>query len=181
VNTVVATLYTIFFGTSINISGIGLVIFRTAFMYFYALCNVRLMDKRSTGLLSPFEIIILAILGDILGDPMYGDKPLFHAMVVITTIVFIERMISRATTHNAFVERVITGEPVLLVKHGIMRKKAMARQNISLHELYSLMRLHGVKDITEIEVAYLEPNGSISMIKRSANALGDSELKTTHS
>lgn len=169
-------LYTIFFGSSINLNIVGLIIFRTAFMYFYTLLNVRLMDRRSTGLLSPFDIMVVVILGDVIGSPMYGDKPLFHAMIVITTIVFIEHMISRATVKNSALERVLNGKPILLIRQGVPQQAELIKQSISDDELASLLRLHGIENIHEVELAFLEPNGSISVIKKRSSSVGNNSL-----
>jgi uncharacterized membrane protein YcaP (DUF421 family) len=36
-------------------------------------------------------------------------------------------------------------------------------------EVRSQLRLHGVDDITQVEQAYIEPNGMISLIRRDRN------------
>lgn len=169
-STIASDLYTLFFGVSpLDFKIIGLMIFRTAFMYFYTLLNVRLMDKRSTGLLSPFDIIVIVILGDVIGNPMYGDKPLFHGMIVISTIVFMEHMISKITIKNIGLERIVNGQPVLLIKDGVRQQAELIKQSISDDELSSLLRLHGVNNVHDVKFAYLEPNGSISVIKKQNN------------
>lgn len=176
---VFANLYLIFFGSSVDLTIIGVIIFRTVFMYFYTLLNVRLMDRRSTGLLSPFDIMVVVILGDVIGSPMYGDKPLFHAMVVITTIVFIERIISRITVKNMTLERAVNGQPILLIKQGVPQHKELIKQSISNDELASLLRLHGLETVRDVELAYLEPNGSISVIKKQKSNDDENELGPT--
>ena len=55
-------LYRLFIGSGIDWYHAFEIIFRTSFMFFYTILNVRLMDKRSLGLLSPFEIIIIIAL-----------------------------------------------------------------------------------------------------------------------
>jgi uncharacterized membrane protein YcaP (DUF421 family) len=161
-----ALLFKIFFGESLNIVHLFEVIFRTAFMFFYTIFNVRLMDKRSMGLLTPFEIIIIIALGSAVGDPMfYRDIPLVQGMLVISTIVFLERVITKITVKSIFFERIINGEPTLIVKQGKLQKKEMDQQNLTKEELYSMLRLRGIKNIADVDLAYLEPSGSISIIK----------------
>lgn len=68
------------------------VAFRTGFMFAYTIILVRLLGKRGIGQLSPFELVIIIALGSAVGDPMfYPDVPLFHAMVVVTVIVLLQR------------------------------------------------------------------------------------------
>lgn len=158
-------LYRIFFGTHLDIPHLFAIVFRTGFMYLYAILNVRLMDTRSLGLLTPFEIIVIIALGSAVGDPMfYRDIPLIHGMLVISTIVIFEHLISKWTTRNATVEQFFNGEPVLLIKDGIVSQKEMYKQNLTEKELHSILRLRGVKRIADVEVALLEPSGNVSIL-----------------
>lgn len=164
-----AGLYRIFFGSGIDVIHVAEIVFRTSFMYLYTVLNVRLMDRRSMGMLSPFEIIIIIALGSAVGDPMYDNQlPLLLGMVVITTMVFVERIINKITMKSVFLDRLVNGTPILLIKDGQMQTNEMKRQNFSKEEIHSILRLRGVKDISEVEVAYLEPSGSISLVKKQA-------------
>lgn len=172
-------LYKIFFG-SLTFLHIVEILFRTTFIYFYTIINVRLMDKRSMGLLNSFEVIIIIALGSAVGDPMfYRDIPLVQGMVVISMIVFLERVVSRVSTHFTTFEKLISGSPALLIKHGSLQQKELIRQNISLYELNSILRLHGIKKLHEVEMAYLEPSGSISIIRKNGSNFDPIHVKKT--
>lgn len=158
--------YRIFIGETINLGPVLEIIFRTSFMYFYTILNIRLMDKRSMGQLSSFDIIIIIALGSSVGDPMcYTNVPLIQAMIAISTIVLVERILSKLTEKNELLQRFIIGNPVLIIKNGNLINNNLKKQNISLEELNSLLRLKGIKNIGEIECAYLEPSGNVSVIK----------------
>lgn len=166
-NWIVDEVYRLFIGPTFAWGHLFEITFRTAFMLFYAIANVRLMDKRSMGMLSSFEIIIIVALGSAVGDPMfYREIPLIYAMVVISTIVFAERVITKASMISRFMEELINGTPVLIMHDGIIIQKAMKQQNISKEELYSILRMRGVLHVSDVEFAYLEPSGSISIIKK---------------
>lgn len=159
--------YRLFIGPTFAWGHMFEIVFRTAFMFFYTIANVRLMDKRSMGMLSPFEIIIIIALGSAVGDPMfYREIPLIYAMVVITTIVFAERIIAKCSMVSPALEHFINGRPVLIIQDGIFLKDAMEHQNITKDELYSILRMRGILHLSDVEFAYLEPSGSISIIKK---------------
>lgn len=165
-NALFAELYKIFFG-SITFIHIIEVIFRTSFMYFYAIVNIRIMDTRSMGLLNPFEILIIVALGSSVGDPMfYRDIPLLQGMIVISTIVILERILTKLTMKSRYFERLIDGTPELLIKDGQLQPHILKKENITMDELHSMLRLHGVKTIDEVRYAYLEPSGSVSVIRK---------------
>lgn len=160
-------LYRIFFGNILHVGHLAEIIFRTLFMYFYTVFNVRLMDKRSMGMLTPFEIIIIIALGAAVPDPMfYREIPLIQGMLVISMIVLIERVITKLSMKSRTFERLIDGVPVLIISNGRVHKERMLAQNISHDELDSMLRLRGVMNITDIDKAYLEPSGSLSIIRK---------------
>ena len=166
-NWLIDELYRMFIGDSFAWHHLLEIMFRTAFMYMYTIGNVRLMDKRSMGMLSPFEIIIVIALGSAVGDPMYDTKlPLLYGMIVISTIVFIERLIAKGSMWSPFFERLINGMPVLIIKDGKLLKDAMTQQNISRDEINSMLRMRGVLHIADVDRAYLEPSGSVSIIRK---------------
>lgn len=158
-------MYTVFFGKEIEILQLLEIMFRTSFMYFYTILNVRLMDKRSLGQLSSFDVIIIIALGTSVGDPMFYHVPLLQAMVVISTIVFMERIVAKLIETVPFFEMLISGKPVLLIKHGKVLEKNIKKENITLEELNSILRLKGVKNTGEVSYAYLEPSGNISVLR----------------
>lgn len=157
-------LYTIFIGNT-ELTQLLQVAFRTSFMYLYAVLNIRLMDKRSLGMLSPFEFIIIIALGTSVGDPMfYTHVPLIQGMIVISTIVLMERIVSTFAERNKIIEKLLGGSPTMIIKEGKEIRSAMKKQNLTKEELCSALRIRGVKNIGQVEYAYLEPSGSISIL-----------------
>lgn len=170
-NFILQELHKLFIGPDFSFLLIFEIIFRTGFMFLYTIFNVRLMDKRSMGLLNPFEIIIIIALGSAVGDPMfYRNIPLLHGMIVISTIVFIERVIAKISIRSRFFERMLNGNPVMIIQDGNLIQGAMKEQHFSKSELYSILRLRGVMRIADVEFAYLEPSGSISIIKKDGSS-----------
>lgn len=173
-NSFFAEIYRLFLGNGIDALHIFEIMFRTCFMYLYTIANVRLMDKRSMGMLSPFEIIIIVALGTAVGDPMfYREVPLIFGMIVISTIVLTERVITKLSMSSVIFERLLNGRPILLIKDGVLLQKQMAKQGFSRDELYSILRQRGVIRISDVQMAYLEPSGSISLIKKESPSEAD--------
>lgn len=146
------------------------VAFRTGFMFVFTVTLVRLLGKRGIGQLSPFEFVIIIALGSAVGDPMfYPDVPLFHAMVVVTVIVLLQRALVGLTDRSEKMERYIESEPRLLVHEGVLDMDALKRERFARDELFTALREEGVEQLGQVKRAYLEPSGHVSVWKLQGN------------
>ena len=57
-------------------------------------------------------------------------------------------------------------EAILLVKDGEMVDNGLHKARIDDREFESYMRIHGIEDISEVKLSYLEVNGQVSFIKK---------------
>lgn len=143
---------------------VGEILLRTAVMYLYTLGLIRLLGKRGLGQLSPFELLIIVALGSAVGDPMfYPEVPVFSGLIVITTVVLLEKVVVLLTERNRSVERALESEPVLLVHDGQLQKDRIGREHLSIPEVEMRLRLAGVEYLGDVRRAYLEPSGQVSV------------------
>ena len=150
---------------------------RTTIMYLYTLALVRILGKRSMAQLSPFEIVIIVALGSAVGDPMfYADVPLIHGMIVVTVVVALERLIVRLTENDTRLERVVESSPVLLVSEGEIVHDALDQEDLSEAELFMALRQNGIEQLGEVRLAFLEPNGHVSVYRTDGPPSGRSVL-----
>jgi len=157
-------LYRIFFGIG-SCWYLIEILFRTVFMFLYTLANVRLTGKRSIGQLSSFEFIIVIALGSAVGDPMFLQVPLIHAMLVITTVVLLQKIIAKWCDKSQKFEDIISGIPTLLIKDGQIITGGLKREGITMEDLLLLLRTKGIKDVGEVEHAFLERSGRMSVLR----------------
>lgn len=138
---------------------------RTAIMYLYTLINIRLFRTRTIAQLTSFELIIVIALGSAVGDPMfYSETPLINGMVTVTTIVLLTKLISILSERFDSFEKLIEGQPRLIIKDGEIIKAALRKSDISIEELFSRLRYRGIENTGQILYAFLETSGQISVI-----------------
>jgi uncharacterized membrane protein YcaP (DUF421 family) len=140
------------------------IVFRTTFLYLYALVLVRLIGKRGLRELAVFEYVIIFALGSAVGDPMfYPDIPLLHGMTVLTTIVALQRMLARILQMSEPLhDFVYPGKPARLVFDGRVDLAALKRERLRNEDLFMLLREAGVENLGQVKRAYLEPTGELS-------------------
>ena len=140
------------------------VVFRTVVLYLYTLAILRLIGQRGMERLSSFDFAIVIALGSAVGDPMiYPEVPLLHGMVVVTTILAVERGLSWVTKKNPQAEGVIEGVTQQVVQDGRIDLGYIEKSTLSFGELSMKLRHHGVRNLGEVQAAYLELDGGFSV------------------
>ena len=138
--------------------------FRTAILYIFALVVLRVfMGPRGLGQLSPFEFVIIIALGSAVGDPMfYPDIPLTHGMAVLLVVGILHRLVVTFSNRSDRAEAFIEGKPFRLVKDGRLDLDGMGKATLSREEVFMELRHHGIRQLGEVERAYIEVDGKIS-------------------
>ncbi len=72
----------------------------------------------------------------------------------------------------AFFRRILRGSPLKLVENGRMIRKNLRREFISVEEIQGHLRAQGIESVKEVKVAFLEPDGELSVIKRDSGGDG---------
>jgi uncharacterized membrane protein YcaP (DUF421 family) len=62
--------------------------------------------------------------------------------------------------------RLTVPKAILLVKDGQMVDNDLHKARIDDREFESYMRLHGIEDISDVKLSYLEVNGQVSFIRK---------------
>ena len=153
--------------------------FRTLVMYLYALIFARFIGSRGVGQISPFEFILIIIISSAAGDPMfYHNVPLLHGILVLTVVMALHSGMSFLTSWNEGAEDVLEGEPILVVEDGTVVETALGTRTMSRRELMVQLRHQSIRDVGEIERAFFEPDGKISVLKASPDKQKKTESTT---
>lgn len=137
---------------------------RATFVYFYLLIIVRVLGKREIGASSAFDLIVAFMLGDVLDGVIYGDVTLLQGVVALTVIAAWHLVNAWASYKSRIIDRLTGAEPTVLVKHGEIQRRQLARERLNEDELWSELRMMEVDDIKEVKQATLEPNGKVSVL-----------------
>ncbi|MFY9529645.1 MAG: YetF domain-containing protein [Candidatus Acidiferrales bacterium] len=146
-------------------------ILRSLIVYVFLLIMFRLLGKRQVGQLTPFDLIVLLILSNVLQNAMIGpDNSVTGGLIGASTVLGANWLVSRLAFSSPRVERAIEGVPTLLIHHGRLVEANLRNETISRGELLSNLRSQGVFDLSQVQTAVLEPSGKIS-IQRCETAL----------
>ena len=90
------------------------------------------------------------------------------AVIAATTLVAVNVAFKRVGHRIPYLEHLFESEPTQLVRRGKLIKRNLERENVDEDELMMAAREHGIEDIAGVEAAYLERDGSISIIPKDA-------------
>jgi uncharacterized membrane protein YcaP (DUF421 family) len=144
------------------------IIVRTIIVTFLILFIIRWLGNKGLGQLTTFELIILVGLGSAVGDPMiYADEiSIPQAFTAIIIVVILFKVFDYFTMKSNRFSKLTVPEAILLVKDGQMVDNGLHKARIDDREFESYMHIHGIEDISEVKLSYLEVNGQVSFIKK---------------
>lgn len=143
------------------------IVFRTTIMYLYSITLLRMLGKRGMGQLSSLELAIIICFGSAVGDPMIGkDIPILYGITAVTTVALLQIGLEKLINKNKKVEKVLEGSADLLVQNGTIIEEALQRNNLSNADLFRLLRKQGIKYLGEIDKAFFEISGDISIWRK---------------
>ena len=64
------------------------------------------------------------------------------------------------------VERLLLPPPLLLIDRGRILWRNLRQEFVSELELQAKLREHGVRDLAEVDKAYMEPDGQVTVLKK---------------
>jgi uncharacterized membrane protein YcaP (DUF421 family) len=98
---------------------------------------------------------------------LHGDATsVTDGVLLVATILFWSVAFDAIAYRWPRLGRLIKAQPRPLIKAGEVNPKVLRRELMTRDELVAQLRLHGIQDPSEIERAYIEPNGMISVLRR---------------
>lgn len=142
------------------------ILIRTLLIYILLFLSLRIMGKRQIGELDVGDLISTLLISELAAIPIDDpDIPLMNAVLPTLVIISIEIILSTLKNKSERLKRAVEGEPVYIIYKGRLLQEALRRNRISVNEVLSGIRSQGAADISEVEYALVEQNGTLSIAK----------------
>lgn len=142
------------------------IIVRIGIVYIYTLVLLRWIGSRTIAQLSTVEFLLVIALGSAVGDSMfYAEVPLLHALLVVTAVVLLNKGIDMLLYRSDAMKTAVDGQAIEVVRNGRIAKEGLASRNMTISEMQEMLRLHGVTNLGEVALAYVEASGQMSVFK----------------
>ena len=156
------------------------IVIRATVIFFALYLLVRLLGKRELAQLTPFELIVLVVTGDLIQQGVtHNDFSLTGAILAVATFAFWASVLSWITYLSRRAERVLDGQPRVIVRDGRILRENLRHDRLTEAEIQSEMRLAGIAHVRDVAWAILERTGKMSFIKREEASDGDEQQPNT--
>ena len=136
-------------------------------VYLFLILLIRLTGRRQVGMLAPFDFILLLILSNAVQNSMNGgDNSLGAGLILAATLIVLNWGVSYLAGRSKWLEGLVIGRPMFLIKDGQVLEDVLAREKITHHELMAALRSANCPSVQHVRHAILETNGSITVAQR---------------
>jgi uncharacterized membrane protein YcaP (DUF421 family) len=140
---------------------------RGIIVFLVTLVMVRLGDKRFLSKKTAFDAILGLILASMLARAVNGSSAFWPTLGGGFVLVGLHRLIAFLSRRWHTFGILVKGTSDLVIRDGEVIPEGMRRNDLSEHDLHEDLRMNGqVDDVGEVEVAYAERNGHVSVVRK---------------
>jgi len=143
---------------------------RPLVVYFFLLIAFRLVGKRELGRMTPFDLIVLLTISNVLQNAMIGpDNSLSGGLLGGLTLFCANGLVGRLTLFFPGLGRLLEGKPTPLIEDGRILIRNLRREVMTRAELERAIRKHDLDpetDLPLIKRALLEQDGTVTIIRQ---------------
>jgi uncharacterized membrane protein YcaP (DUF421 family) len=140
-------------------------VLRAAVGYAFLLIAFRVLGRRELGRLTNFDLVVVLVVANVLQNAMIGDdSSLTGGLIGAATVLGLNTLIATAVYASRRVERIVDGDPVVIVADGRLMRSALRRELITENEVLAAARNAGVEKLTDVRLAILESTGEINVV-----------------
>jgi len=136
-------------------------------LYLLLLIALRLIPRRTGNIMTPFEFILLFLLGGIGMQSVIGDdRSLVNAVLGVMSIGLLHLLVSTLKQRYPSVGRMVDGTPVVVFEKGEWQEQRMNSVRIQEQDVMAAARQQGIRRVEQFHFAVVERNGSVSVFKK---------------
>jgi uncharacterized membrane protein YcaP (DUF421 family) len=143
------------------------IVIRATIVFWILWLLLRASGKRELAEMTPFELIILMVTGDLIQQGVtQEDMSVTGAVLAGSTFVLWAIALSYLAFRSKPVRAVLESRPAIVVEDGVVDQEMLRIERLTIDDLYDEARNAGIERISEIKWAILEADGKLSFIRR---------------
>jgi uncharacterized membrane protein YcaP (DUF421 family) len=143
---------------------------RGTLVYWLLFLIFRFLLRRDVGAVGIADILLLVIVADAAQNAMSGGYDTFaEGAILVGTIVGWNWLLDVLSFRFKAVRRFSSPGRLTLIRQGVLQRRNLRREYITLDELHEKLREQGIEELNQVKAAYLEGDGQISVIRNAAS------------
>lgn len=140
---------------------------RTAIVLIVLFLGIRVFGKRQLSGLNLYDLVVVLLLANAVQNAMTrGSGVLAVGIVSAGTLLVLERLLGTLLVKRPWLEAHLVGTPTVVVQDGKLERDYMRREGVTEEEIMAAIRQYGLGDLSEVRLAVLEVDGSLSVVPR---------------
>ena len=141
-------------------------ILRGSFMYFALLAALRVLVRRHVGSMSLMDLLLMVLIADAAQNAMSNEyRSLTEGVVLCGTLIAWNYFFDWLSYRYPAFEKLLEPPPLAVVRNGRFLRRNMRAEYLTTDELMSQLRQQDIQDVGEVKLAYVEPDGGISVVR----------------
>jgi uncharacterized membrane protein YcaP (DUF421 family) len=154
----------------ISVAPLELIVRGTA-VYWFLFLIFRLILRRNVGSVAIADILVLVIIADAAQNAMAGEyTTVTDGFILVGTIVAWNYLLDWMSYHWKPLRTLLEPQPLLLISDGRLQRHNMRKELVSEQELIAQLRQQGVEKVEEVKRAFMEADGTVTVIPRKKQA-----------
>jgi uncharacterized membrane protein YcaP (DUF421 family) len=153
-------------------TSLGEIVLRGTVMYLVLLAGLRVLVRRHVGSMSLMDLLLMVLIADAAQNAMANEyRSLTEGIVLCGTLLGWNYLFDWLAYKYSWFQRLLEPKPLPIVRDGVLLRRNMRHEFITSDEVLSQLREQGVDDLRMVKMAYVEPDGGVSLIKRNSGEL----------
>lgn len=142
-------------------------VLRAVVVYAFVVVALRLAGKRELGQLNSLDLVVLLFLSNILQNATIGnDVSITGGAIGAATLLAVNYLTVRFLFNFPRLDELIEGDATPLVADGRVLSENLRKELLTEGELIVACHKQGILDLADVERAYLEPGGAITVFAK---------------
>lgn len=141
---------------------------RTIFILLLLLVVTRILGRRTLSELTFYDFVIGLILGNIGASIITDHFSVRSGAVVLAVSTLWVLAINMLTLKSIPARKLIEAEPLLVISKGKILENNLKKRYYNINDLLELLREQGTFDPSQVEIAFIEADGHLSILKKQA-------------
>src|SRR5215467_13259267 len=123
-------------------------IVRPILVYFFLIVGLRLAGKRELAQLNAFDLVVLLTISNTVQNAIIGnDNSVLGGLIGAATLLVVNYVVVRFLYSHESLDRMIEGEPDVLIENGQLREDRLKKELITITELEEAAHKQGFSSL----------------------------------